>query len=204
MKKSVWIVIIVILICLGLIISIFTFKSCQIKEPEDITTNASPYVSMSTSELQPTPTMPPPIGNANEKAPFNDNGTGLFYMDMSFDSFRNKVGELGWISYDEPSPDNTYFVDLFPNDNGIGFNFENNQLVYINVLTENIETEKGLKIGDSESQIRQLHGEPTRYNLDEYGVGYYYYQAENGIVLRITVWKETVDQWRLGYSEYVE
>jgi len=207
MKKTVWIVIIILLVCLGLIIGVMAWKSCYIGDPQSVTTNVLPDVSEITTQTTTATTEAPPIGAANEKRPFNDDGTGIFFMEMSLDSFKNKVEELGWISYDEPTPNNEYYVKIFPEDPSIYFEFnESNQLVCINVLTENIETQKGLKIGDPESKIRELYGEPTEYNPWEEGFESYYIYTSGNITLSIRASHDTkkVTQWMLGYTEYVK
>jgi len=153
-----------------------------------------------------TTTTAPPIGNATEKAPMNDDGTGLFFMDMPFETFKIKAEELGWTTYDSPAfSGNTYSANL-STDDVIYFTFnKNNQLVKMNVLTSCITTEKGLKNGDAESRIEQLYGQPTNYESWEDGRNLYEY-SNGDIILSICVVRETqkVYQWKIGYTEYVD
>ena len=185
-------------------------NSCNIEEPPITTGTDSPTDKDATPATTTTTTAKAPsIGNATPQAPINDDGTGIFFMGMSADSFKAKVEELGWscdeADYGEPSPSSQYYVN-FPDENRIYFVFEDNQLAYINVSTDGIETEKGLKIGDSESKIKKLYGQPTNYIPWEEGFASYYYYTNGGITLCIEVSHNTkkVTQWQLGLIEYIQ
>jgi len=158
-------------------------------------------VSETTTTTTTTTTTAPPIGNATEKAPMNDDGTGLFFMGMTADAFKAKVEELGWswkdVSEDYMLPNHYYRVKIQPDDHSIFFTFNgNDQLININVGAKNMTTEKGLKVGDPESKIKQLHGTPTDYTQDEYGQGYYEY-VTNNVTLQIRVFNKEVEQWEI-------
>ena len=168
-------------------------------------------VSETTTTTTTTTTTAPPIGNANEKAPINDDGTGIFYMNMSVESFKVKVEELGWTWTDTNSNEYLPGYDLVarisPEDKSMVFTFgDNNQLVCMNVATENIETEKGIKIGDSGKKIKKLYGDPTRYEPWEEGFESYYYYSTGDVVITFSVDHSTkkITQWKLGFAEYAD
>lgn len=182
-------------------------NSCNIEEPPITTGTDSPTDKDATpATTTTTTTKAPPIGNATTQAPINDDGTGLFYMDMSVVDFKLKAKELGWIVYDEPLPDGSYYVKLFDGEPGIYFVFENNLLIEMYTNYENITTEKSIKVGDPESKIKQLYGEPSRYELWEEGSESYYYYDNGDITLSFQVNHGTkiITQWQIGLTEHVK
>ena len=81
-------------------------------------------------------------------------------------------------------------------------------LIYVNVTTDNIATEKGLKVGDAESMIKQLHGEPTKYIQGDDNNSWYKYitgECDAGdLVLYITVHDGKVSRWQFGRAQYIK
>jgi hypothetical protein len=134
-------------------------------------------------------------------------------LNMTVESVMEKVENVGWIiefykdseymhsvkEYDVYS-DTEYSAWLFQCD----FN-SNNNLIRISTNSELILTIEGLRVGDAESKVKELYGEPDYYHEEGYGINRYGYDLGK-FALELNASDGKVDDFRIslkGYTQYL-
>jgi len=181
------------LICLSLFVCLTVFCSCTLKaEP-------TPQTPSTTEEGTKA------LSSADPQTPMNDDGTGAISLNMTFESCKNQVESFGWSINENAEPcsnPSSKAYSIYPTDGGYGLTCtfdSNNQLKNICVSDSSIQTQKGLRVGDTIGKMKELYGEPSS-TWSEGGQSAFRYYQDNNTVLYITAITDTdkIYQWEIG------
>jgi histidinol phosphatase-like enzyme len=145
----------------------------------------------------------------NKETPIEDDGTGMFYFGMKRDDFLNIVRENGWLIGSEimnrpyDSYERIYYDSNLLLEAGVYFFDEQEKIIGVGISGYNMKTSRGIKIGDTVSQMKAAYGQqpveqksaPTVGNNDP-GV-YFVYHPSPKTSLEFEVYGDTITSWEL-------
>jgi hypothetical protein len=207
-----------VIIVVFAVMFVLALSSCKEHDPTQTTgtsntstgTTTTDNISTTTSQISTSALTTPESTKyvLNMETPIEDDGTGMYYFGMTHEDFLSIVRENGWL-IDREIMNRPYYLSEYIYYNSeylqagyFDFN-EQDQLISMHISEPNIKTSKGIKVGDTVSQMKAAYGQepveqwgdPTVVNNDP-GVYFVYYPSSK-TSLEFEVYGDTITSWEL-------